>query len=222
MIKGLIFDLDGTLLDTIDDIAQSMNDALQEMGLKRHSLEEYKVLVGSGIQDLAQSVLPEEYHNPEGIEGFISIFRQQYSKNWHTKTQPYPGILELLSLLRDSDLRLAILSNKSQRFTGAMADFWFMADGRQTFDPVWGERTGIPVKPNPVAALSIAELWDISPNEIGFIGDSDVDMQTAVNAGMLAIGVKWGFRSVHELVESGAQYILHEPLELLKYITNPL
>ena len=218
MIKGLIFDLDGTLLDTIDDIAQAMNDALQEMGLNRHSLEEYKVLVGSGIKNLAESVLPPEYHNPEGIEGFIGTFREHYARSWHNKTKPYSGIVEMLNLLRATDLRLAILSNKSQRFTAAMADYWFMAEGKQTFDPVWGERAGIPVKPNPQAALAIAEQWGLSPQEIAFIGDSDVDMQTAVNAGMLAIGVEWGFRSVAELLESGAQCILQKPEELLKHI----
>ena len=218
MIRGLIFDLDGTLLDTIEDIAVALNRALSDFGLHSHSLEECKAAVGSGIHDLAEQLLPPELHDPKTIEGFIARFREHYSQNWHESTELFPGVKSLLDRLLQMDMRLAILSNKSQRFTALIADHWFNPDGGQIFDPVWGERAGIPIKPDPTAALAIAELWGLQPSEIAFIGDSDVDMFTAVNAGMLPIGVAWGFRSVEELLSSGAKAILKTPEELLLYL----
>lgn len=218
MIRGLIFDLDGTLLDTIEDIAIALNRALLELGLTSHSLEECKAAIGSGIHDLAEMLLPPELHDQHSLDDFIARFRAHYLQNWHDTTELFPGIKALLDRLLQMDMRLAILSNKSQPFTALMADHWFAFDGRQIFDPVWGERSGIPIKPDPTAALAIAELWNLQPSEIAFIGDSDVDMFTAVNAGMLPIGVAWGFRSVEELLGSGAKAILKTPEELLDHL----
>lgn len=218
MIKGLIFDLDGTLLDTIEDIAVSLNKALLELGLTSHGIEECKVLIGSGIHDLAREVLPPQMHDPEAIENFITRFREHYSSAWHVNTRVFDGISELLSELRARGLHLAILSNKSQRFTGIMAEHWFNAGGTQIFDPVWGERSGIPVKPDPNSALDIAAAWGLQPDEIAFVGDSDIDMQTAVNAGMMAVGVAWGFREVEELLATGADAILNVPADMLQYL----
>lgn len=218
MIRGLIFDLDGTLLDTIEDIAVALNRALLDLGLDRHSMEECKAAIGSGIHDLAELLLPPELHDPASIEDFIARFREHYSRNWHDSTHLFDGIQPLLDKLLEKNLRLAILSNKSQRFTALMGEYWFNQNDRQIFDPVWGERSGIPIKPDPAAALVIAKLWDLQPDEIAFIGDSDVDMFTAVNAGMMPIGVAWGFRSVTELLGAGARHILQRPEDLLSLL----
>jgi len=218
MIRGLIFDMDGTLLDTIEDIAMALNRALLDMELTGHSLEECKVLVGSGIENLAKAALPPERHNEASIEELVRKFRAHYAQNWYDNTQPYDGIDALLNTLLRRGLRLAILSNKSHGFTSLMADHWFKRDDRQIFDPVWGERSGVPIKPDPGSSLAIAELWDLEPSQIAFIGDSEADMQTAVSAGMLPIGVDWGFRSVPQLLASGAKHILQSPEDLLEHL----
>ena len=218
MIRGLIFDMDGTLLDTIEDIAIALNRALLDMGLTGHNLEECKTLVGSGIENLAKAALPPDRQNEATIEELVLRFRAHYAQNWHDSTQPYEGIESLLNTLVKRGLHMAILSNKSHGFTSLMADHWFIRDGHQIFDPVWGERSGVPIKPDPSSSLAIAELWGLKPSEIAFIGDSEADMLTAVNAGMLAIGVAWGFRNVSQLLASGAKIILQSPEELLKYM----
>lgn len=215
VIKGLIFDMDGTLLDTLNDIAVAMNDALHEMGSARHSLDEYKELIGSGIADLAREVLPPERHDTQAIEIFVSCFRQHYALNWCKQTKVFPSVMDLISELDRRAYKLAILSNKSQHFTTLMAEHWFQIGDRNYFNPILGAKDGVELKPDPGSALAIAELWGLEPEEIAFVGDADIDMQTAIAAGMLPIGVAWGFSPKNKLHQAGAQILLEEAPELL-------
>jgi len=217
-LKGIIFDLDGTLLNTLEDIADAMNLTLTEYNLPQRPQANFGSIVGGGAEDIARRLLPPEQQSREAIMGFVERFRSHYRKNWKAKTQFYDGMPELIKFLMDREFRLGVLSNKPQEFVLSLAGE-FLNHGQQIFDPVWGQQSEFPVKPHPDGALSIARAWSVSPGQIGFMGDSDVDMQTAKNAGMLALGAAWGFRSIEELERSGADVVLHHPLDLIHLIT---
>jgi phosphoglycolate phosphatase len=221
-IQGIIFDLDGTLLYTLEDIADAENAALAELGLPPLSVEKYRWIVGGGADDIARRLLPESMHSSDGINGFVDRFRSHYMQNWHVKTRLYPGISDLLNILQDKGVRLAILSNKPEEFTLKIVDHFFPDwQGRtkqQVFTHVIGQRKGFPVKPKPDFALEIARDWQIMPGNIAFTGDSDIDIVTAKNAGMLSVGAVWGFRGRDELVLAGADILLQHPLELVQYL----
>ncbi len=221
-IQGIIFDLDGTLLYTLEDIADAENLALAELGLPPLPVEKYRWIVGGGADDIARRLLPESMHNPDDINGFVDRFRSYYKQNWHVKTRLYTGISDLLTILRDKRIRLAILSNKPEEFALKIVDHFFPdwqgSTKPQLFTHVVGQRKGFPVKPEPDFALQIARDWQLLPPNIGFIGDSDIDVYTAKNAGMIAIGAEWGFRGRDELEQSGADIMLRHPLELVQYL----
>jgi phosphoglycolate phosphatase len=213
MLKAAIFDLDGTLLDTLHDLADSMNEALLEMGFPTHSTEQFCYFVGNGVHDLVRRTMPEECRTQqELVDQTTASYRAAYSKNWNRKSRPYDGILETIEELARRNVPMAVLSNKPQRFTELCMDHYFAAG---LFRPVFGQRDHVNRKPDPAGAIEIAEMLGISPAEIGFVGDTNTDMHTARNAGMHPIGVTWGFRPETELVESGAGAIVHRPLELV-------
>lgn len=216
-IKGVIFDLDGTLIDTLEDIADAENSALAELGLPPVEVDKFRWIVGGGAENLAQKLLPPSQHSEESIKAFVERFRYFYHQNWHNKTKPYDGVSELITKLKGMHIPIAILSNKPEEFTLKIIDMFF--PDSTTFTHVIGQRQGTPTKPNPVMALHIADAWKLDPAEIGFIGDSDIDMITAHNAGMISLGAEWGFRGKEELVLSGAQILLKYPLDLLNYLT---
>lgn len=210
--EGVIFDLDGTLLDTLDDLADSMNAVLQQLNFPVHPTEKYRYFVGDGMRQLARRVLPAESINDELLESTIRLMSDEYNKHWNVKTQPYHGMEELLDQLTETGIKLAVLSNKPDPFTKMMVPALLP---RCSFYPVLGARAGVPVKPDPQSALEIAGIWGISPDKILYVGDTATDMMTANAAGMSAVGAAWGFRTVEELLKAGARAIIHQPLELL-------
>jgi len=217
--SAIIFDLDGTLLNTIDDLANSMNLVLEQHGFPVHPVAHYKLFVGNGMDTLTRRVLPSECTDENFIKSFLDEFQNQYSKTWHDITKPYPGIEELLENLEARGIRLSVFSNKSDEFTQIIIDYYF---GLDHFDFVFGARTGVPKKPNPIGALEIAKLSNIQPSDFLYLGDSGVDMQTATAAGMYALGATWGFRKSEELLENGAKKLIYNPSEILDLIRNTM
>jgi len=217
--QAVIFDLDGTLLDTLDDLADSMNAALLALHFPTHPPESYRYFVGDGIRELAKRVLPNGLHDEELLTMVIHRMSAEYDKRWNNKSRPYPGIEELLDSLTAAGLPMAVLSNKPDSFTQIMVPA--LLPGRNFF-PVLGARIGVPVKPDPQAALQISACLGIEPQTILYVGDTATDMMTANAAGMVAVGAAWGFRTVEELLKHGAQSIVYHPTELMELIRiNP-
>ena len=210
--RAALFDLDGTLLDSLADIATAVNRTLQGLGHPTHSLEAFKGFIGEGVDVLARKSLPAEIAaDPAMIEKVVQGYRAEYQRTWNQQTQPYPGIAELLDLLTSQDVALAVLSNKPDGFTRLCVE-QLLADW--TFYPVFGERVGIPRKPDPAGAIEVAQILGVKPTEIVYLGDTGVDMQTARSAGMIAVGVTWGFRSAQELKAAGAEILIDHPNQL--------
>lgn len=213
--NGAIFDLDGTLLNTIDDMANSMNAVLKKHGFPVYDTGKYRYFVGNGIGKLVWRALPEEETNEKMASLCLSEFVDEYNMRWHEFTKPYNGIGELLNKFRNMGICLSVLSNKPDNFTKAIIDRFF---GLKKFDYVFGSRKDVPKKPNPTSALEISELSKISPSKYIYLGDSSVDMKTANRAGMYAVGVTWGFRKADELLKNGAKLLIDKPLELIDFI----
>ena len=212
--RAAIFDLDGTLLDTLDDLADSANEALAAAGLPVHPVDAYRTFVGEGIQTLVQRIVPEG-GNESMVEQVLALYRAAYGRRWNNKTQPYDGITGLLTALTALPVRLAVLSNKPQKFTELCMAHHLPG---HAFEIVLGQRDEVPRKPHPAGALEIARAFGLSPDECLFIGDTKTDMDTATAAGMSPIGVAWGFRPVEELLTNGAAAILSHPGDLLKLL----
>jgi phosphoglycolate phosphatase len=211
--KGVIFDLDGTLLDTLEDITDSMNQVLEGRGFPTHPEEAYLRFVGNGADMLVSRALPNEHKNDEMlVEECLNEFRKIYETNWNNMTMPYDGIPELLDTLKRENIKIAVLSNKPQQFTDLCVNE-LLADWE--FDYVLGHREGTPLKPDPKGAVEITEKLGISAEDFILLGDSDIDMKTAINAGMFPLGALWGFRTEQELLDSGALKVILHPLELL-------
>lgn len=212
MYKAVICDLDGTLLDTLEDLASSMNGILEEMGFPAHPTYSYRYFVGDGIQELARRVLPESQRDEKMIEDCIAGMMDRYRRSWNHKTSPYPGILELLDTLKERGVGLAVFSNKPHEFTTLMVDHYFPP---HTFAMVIGVGGDIPRKPDPkgVAKILASQGWD--PGEAIFLGDTRTDMETALNAELYPVGVLWGFRDKEELLKTGALAVLERPFDLL-------
>ncbi|RLA99916.1 MAG: HAD family hydrolase [Deltaproteobacteria bacterium] len=213
--KAIIFDMDGTLLDTIEDIGSSMNTVLRRMGLPVHDTLTYKTLVGDGMEILVKRALPESMRDKDTIKSCLDAMKKVYSLHCLDKTRPFNGIDHLLDALAQIDIKMAILSNKPHDFTVAIKDALL---SRWPFVAVLGVKEGIPRKPDPKGALQIARLMGVRPSETCFMGDTAVDMKTANNAGMYAVGVLWGFRGIKELKDAGARLILEKPIDLMSYL----
>lgn len=213
--KAALFDLDGTLLDTIEDIADSMNCVLSRHGHPVHDIEPYKYFVGNGFRNLVIRALPEDMRSDSYIDSCYLEVREEYAKRWSNKTKAYPGISEMLNGLSSKGLKLSVLSNKSDDFAELMISQLLP---QWSFYPVYGERPGIPKKPDPAAAAQIAGILGVRPDECLYLGDTGVDMITASSAGMYAVGVLWGFRKADELLANGAKVLVREPLEVLQFI----
>lgn len=209
--KAVIFDLDGTLLDTLTDIADAANQALTQEGFPVHPQEAYKTFVGDGSRILMTRALPEDQRTPETIETCLQRFIEIYNRNWDRATVPYDGILDLVAVLQNKGYKLSVVTNKPHRFTGVMMDHYFM---HIPFDPILGQRDDVPKKPHPQQALTAAQQMGVSPKKCIFLGDSAVDMETARRAGMQPVGAGWGFRSAKELTDAGALVVLDHPKRL--------
>ncbi len=210
--KAVIFDLDGTLLDTLEDLADSMNTVLSAMSLPLIPLNEYKILVGKGMRNLVTSALPAEMRSEELIDRCYSAMFEEYGRRWCVKTRPYDGIPELLDGLASQGIPAAILSNKMDEITQLIVKKYL---GRWKFEAVFGEREGVPRKPDPAGLLEIAGITGIPAAGIICLGDSGSDMTAAIAAGMYPVGALWGFRSRSELVGHGAEKVIETPPELL-------
>ena len=210
--QAVLFDLDGTLLDTLEDLADSMNTVLEEQHFPVHPVDAYRYFVGDGMKELARRVLPAAKRDDAMVAINVELMSAEYAKRWNRKTKPYPGMEEALDKLTADGIRMAVLSNKPDAFTKKMIPALLP---RWDFSPVIGARPGVPVKPDPQAALEIAGLLQLSPSRIMYVGDTAIDMKTANAAGMYAVGVAWGFRTIDELRQNGAKAIVHEPGELL-------
>ncbi|MCR4435206.1 MAG: HAD family hydrolase [Clostridiales bacterium] len=215
MFNAVIFDLDGTLLNTIQDLANSMNAVLSHFGFPTHSVQKYKYLVGMGMANLVRSALPEGSFNESGLPRYIEMFREEYGKRWDEAARPYEGIPELLDELAGRGLKMAVLSNKPDNFTQLIITKLLPS---WKFDAVYGERPSVPRKPDPAGALEISRLLGIPPVEFLYLGDSGTDMDTANAAGMYAVGALWGFRDRAELVAHGAKAVIEKPEDLLKFL----
>jgi phosphoglycolate phosphatase len=214
-IRAVLFDLDGTLLDTLDDLAGAMNRVLAARGLPGHPVDAYRRFVGDGVAALVERALPASARTPEALASTTAALRDEYARSWAVRTRPYPGIPELLDALVARGLPLAVLSNKPHDAAAAMGTH-FLA--RWPFVEVRGLRDGAPRKPDPAQALELAAALGAEPAACAFVGDSAVDVLTARRAGMRAVGVAWGFRGEDELREAGAEAVLHEPRELLALV----
>ncbi len=212
--KGLIFDLDGTLLDTLDDLAKSANTTLEYFGFPVHPVDAYRYFVGEGLKILMQRIVPVENATDEQLAGYMKKFAEIYSQTWKEQSMPYEGIVEMLHSLSDAGLQLAILSNKPHEFTVLCAKTFF-PDTQFAF--IYGQRDGIAKKPDPAAALEIAVKMGFDVSEILYIGDTATDMQTGNGAGMKTIGVDWGFRDRAELEQNNAWKIVSTPAEVVSH-----
>ena len=210
---GVICDLDGTLVDTLEDLADAMNRVLSAEQATLHSRATYKLLVGKGIRDLVGRALPADKRSEETIARCYEAMIADYGEHCLVKTRAYDGVAELVSGLRAAGAKLAVLSNKSDELTRRIVESLF---DRGDFDVVMGARPGLPLKPDPAVALLISERLGVAPSRMVFLGDSGLDMLTATAAGMIAVGAAWGFRTKDELVENGASAVLDHPLGLLE------
>jgi phosphoglycolate phosphatase len=212
--SAVLFDLDGTLLDTLEDIAASMNAALGRSGFPPHPVQRYRQYVGGGVADLSHRVLPAGSGEEEAsrVEEYM---REEYSLRWADKTGPYPGIRALLDALREAGVRRAVLSNKPDDFTRMLCDRFFLPED---FEIVRGAVEGMPKKPDPTAALDIARGMGIEPVQFAYLGDSGSDMKTALAAGMYPVGALWGFRGADEISAAGAKIIIERPEEFMKLV----
>jgi len=213
--EAVLFDLDGTLIDTVDDIGDAANRVLSNRGFPMHPISTYYQFIGEGVKVLFTRSLPQEKRNEDLINTCLKEFVEDYRRNYDVKSQPYDGISEMLNALNVRGLKLAILSNKPDPLT---KDCVTSLLSNWDFDVVFGQRDSVPRKPNPQAALEIAEKLSISPSDFLYLGDTAIDMKTAVSAGMFPVGAAWGFRPLKELKENGARVIIGKPIQLLDLI----
>ncbi len=206
----IIFDLDGTLLDTLASIARSYNAALSSFGYPTHPVEAFRQIIGDGASVAAQRCLPSDRQSEIDIKHCVEQFRQHYEQLWKTAS-PYQDILKLLTSL-PPELKLAVLSNKDDRFTQRCVEHFFPA----TFDYILGHRPDIPHKPNPQGGNKLMAALGTSRTSTWLIGDTATDMNTAVACKVAGVGVLWGFRGRDELVSSGAKEIVDAPMQILE------
>lgn len=213
--KGVIFDLDGTLVNSIEDLAESMNVVLRKHGFPTHKINDYEEFIGNGILNLVKKALPEFYRDDEKCMIYYYMMFDVYSENCTNKTRPYVGITQLLDELVSSNIKLSVLSNKADNLTKKAVTTLLPNVEFESVNGLTDEETK---KPNPTKAIQICSSMGFDPHEMIFVGDSGVDMQTAKNAGMNSVGVLWGFRSEEELLKDGAKHLIAHPIDLLGII----
>lgn len=215
--KAAIFDLDGTLLDSIGDLSCAMNETLVSCGFPTFPLPYHKSAVGNGIRAYAQKCIPAGKDTPEFLDEFVRQMEARYDQSCTATTTPFEGIVPLLDYLREQHILLNVLSNKVDSFAKNMIHHYFDSYG---FHCVYGERPNVPKKPAPDAALAIAKECDAAPCEVIFIGDSIYDVMTGKNAGMVSIAAGWGYQSEEMLKEKMPDLIAHSPLDIIDFLKD--
>ena len=211
----VIFDLDGTILNTLDDLADSLNHVLAQHGFPQHTADEVRMMVGNGILNLIKRALPNGTEQ-ETVEAVYTDFNAYYKLHSADKTKPYDGITEMLEQLKLKGVKLAVVSNKADYAVQDLCVKYF----RDIFDAVAGEKAGVPKKPAPDGVNNILDILGVERKKSVYIGDSDVDLQTAANSELDCIAVNWGFRDEKMLRENGAELIVSSPNEIVGIITN--
>lgn len=210
MFIDIIFDLDGTLLNTIDDLTDAGNHVCAARGWPVHTVDEFKHMVGSGIPRLVERFAPAGTDG-ETLAGALAEFSAWYGEHKEDKTAPYPGVPELLAALKGQGVHLAVLSNKAHALAGPVVEHYFPG----VFDAVQGAVPDVPVKPDPTLLYALMDRLGAKPETTLFVGDSDVDVLTGKNGGLTVVGVLWGFRDRQELEGAGADDVIARPEQLL-------
>ncbi len=213
--RAVVFDLDGTLLDTLEDLANATNAALREMALPVHEVEAYRYFVGDGLRKLVERALPAEREGEADFRRAMALFREHYGRNWKARTRLYDGVPDMLDAMTERNLPLAVLSNKPHEFTVRCVGELL---GRWSFAAVQGVNDATPPKPEVTGALAAAARLGAEPAEILYLGDTGTDMRTAAAAGMFPVGATWGFRTEEELRENGAAVIARHPRDVLELL----
>ena len=214
VIRAVIFDLDGTLVDTTHEIQYIFNELLESYSLPKRSIDFFKKNIGNGVEDLLQKSLPDDY--PADISPMLEKVKEIYAENLNKKSRPFNGITEILNLLNENGIQIGIITNKMHHLAIRCVDTFFSSHPIITF----GAGYLYPRKPSPDSALVLADEFKTKPSEMLFIGDSSVDIKTAKNAGMVPIGVEWGNGTIEELLDAGAQEIFKKPHDLKRYFLN--
>ncbi len=218
-IAAIVYDLDGTLLDTLADLAHSSNQVLRALGYPIHPVDAYRYFVGDGVRELIRRCLPENRRNDSTIiDRGVGMMAEMYAGQWHVNTRVYPGITEMIARAGAAGLPQTILSNKPDAFTREMTDHYFPD---HPFTEVRGQVEGVPKKPDPGGALALANALCVAPERVLYLGDTSTDMQTAVAAGMFAVGACWGFRPREELAKHGAQVLADHPQSVADLFPRP-
>ena len=215
MKHAVIFDLDGTLLNTLGDLRAATNHALEVRGLPPHSMEEIRQFIGNGIRLLICRAMPEGTPEAE-IDAALDDFKAYYAAHIHDRTVPYDGIPQLLTALRKRGIKVAVLSNKIDSASQQLIEYFFPGKTGVVF----GEHVGVPRKPDPTSCRMVMQQLGVQPEQVLYVGDSGTDMQTAKNAGLYAVGVTWGFRSKEVLLEYGADVLVHRPEQILQILDS--
>ena len=214
--KAAIFDMDGTLINSLEDLADSVNEAMDHYGFAKHTLEEYRYFVGNGARKLIKRSIPKDKAQDEDfVSEVLDYYNGCYERHLTNKTKPYEGIIEFLQKLQALKIPLGVCTNKQQFAADEIVSAMFPA---KMFDAVIGDSKGLPRKPDPTKVLKIAAQFKVEPNQVAYFGDTSVDMETAHNAGFLSVGVTWGFRPKSELIESGAEILINHPSEIWQYV----
>lgn len=216
MIKAVLFDLDGTLVNSLYDLADASNYALTVKGYPTHETEKYKYFVGNGMPNLMERILPSEERSAEKINELLDIFLGYYKEHYLDKTVVYEGIIPLLKALKAQGITVGVVSNKADGMTQLIIEK--LLDGY--FDIVQGKLEGFLPKPDPALTLLVMSKLGVKPDECIFVGDSGMDAALGVNCGAVPVGALWGFRTKEELIENGAEYTIDNPLTLLDILKD--
>jgi len=216
MIKCILFDLDGTLINTLEDLADATNYAITKRGYRPREPEEFKMFAGSGAEVMIRMAMDSPELSQQEMSCIYYDYLEFYRQHYIDKTAAYDGLNELISVLKSKELKLAVVTNKVEEMAIVILNKLFPG----SFDCIFGQREGVPAKPDPTAATLVMNELNVKPGECIFLGDSGIDILTAVNSGACPVGVTWGFRQRAELLENGARHIIDAPDELYTIINE--